>query len=187
MEPIEKPKLKIAVDFGGVLSSHDRGDPERFKPENGEHVSTVVSIPYAIEALKQLKAAGHKLYLNSFCGRNRAIETRTAIEHELPGIFDGLFFVKNKKFKGAITKYLGCDVMIDDLLDILIKIHDDAACPNPIWFKGDPTFEDKQKIPKTKKIIEMYSWKDADETISKIRPSAIADPTIDISAMIHNI
>ena len=181
---MESPQqhLKIAIDFGGVLSCHDRG-----QPASGEHESTAVSMPHCIEAMKQLKAAGHKLYLNSFCGRNRAIETKAAIDKEIPGIFDEVYFVKSKKFKGALCKHLGCDVMIDDRLDILTNIHDAKHCPNLMWFKGDPTFEDKQKIPPTKNILEIYSWENAVKMIAEMKPTATADPKIDISPFIHSI
>jgi hypothetical protein len=170
--------LKIGVDFGGVLSIHDQGERA-----GAEHNNTTINIPEALESLRLLKQAGHKLYLNSFCGKNRAMETKAAIEKEAPGLFDGLFFVKNKKFKGAITRYLGCDAMIDDRLDILQDIQ---GC-KPIWFKGDPTFEDTNKLPRRTNIVEAFTWKEAVEICMNLKPTAIADPTVEIVPFLHMV
>ena len=172
--------LNIGIDFGGVLSVHDEPNAD-----GASHKSTAINIVDAVDSLKLLKEAGHKLYLNSFCGRRRAVETKAAIEKEIPNIFDGIYFVKSKKYKDDITKFIGCDVMIDDTLDILVNIHHSKTCSNLFWFQGDPTFSDKRKIPKGTNIIAVDSWKKIVDICSHMKPSAIADPSIDIEPKRH--
>lgn len=103
----------IGIDFGGVLSIHDAPDTGK------EHRSVAINMPHAIDALRRLKAAGHKLVLVSFAGKSRSAETRASIEATCPDIFDQVYFVKDKGYKLAICRYAGCDVMIDDRADVL--------------------------------------------------------------------
>ena len=139
----------VAIDFGGVLSIHQEST-------SSEHRSTAINIPGSIEALEAMKKFGHKLYINSFCGRSRAIETRDSINKKVPGLFDGLYFVKSKPYKGYITKFIGADVMIDDTLEVLEEIQKiDPTC-HLIWFTGDPGFSHHAPIPNG--IIEFDSW-----------------------------
>jgi hypothetical protein len=167
--------LKIAVDFGGVLSIHDKGNLD-----GRAHKSVSINIPDALDSLKFLKSQGHKLYINSFCGKGRAALTRQALIDNASGVFDDVYFVRDKKFKGLVTKYLGCDVMIDDTLEILTRIRDDKTCPEVIWFAGDPTFSDpRHTLPKFK------SWPQIVEYIGTIKPSAIADDSVDLKNKLY--
>jgi hypothetical protein len=170
--------LSIAVDFGGVLSIHDKSNTD-----GKEHRSTSINMKDAMDCLKLLKSQGHKLYLNSFCGKSRAVETKKAINEQIPGLFDGIYFVKDKKFKGLITKMLGCDVMIDDTLDILLEIQKNKTCSNLIWFTGDPSFDDKRTA---ENITNCDSWQNIIKCISLIKPVGLPDNTIDIKSKIYN-
>jgi hypothetical protein len=62
-------------------------------------------MPGCKEALEKL-SVNNDLVLVSFCGRQRAIETKASIEKNLPGLFRECIFVKDKKKKGEI-----CDVI----------------------------------------------------------------------------
>lgn len=114
--------MKIGIDFGGVLSINDT--ITTLTP----HRNTVIDMPGAKEAIIEL-AKHHELFLISFCGKRRAIETKESIIKA--GIFDcftSLYFVKHPDYKSQITTYLGCDIMIDDTIDVLDNIskHNDT-------------------------------------------------------------
>lgn len=114
--------MKIGIDFGGVLSITDT--ITTLKP----HMNTSIDMPGAKEAIIEL-AKHHELFLISFCGKRRAIETKASII--TAGIFDyftSLYFVKHPEYKSQITKYIGCDLMIDDNIDVLDNIskHNDT-------------------------------------------------------------
>lgn len=107
--------MKIGVDFGGVLSITDIS--------GAEHRNVSVNMPLAADSLRQFVAAGHTLYLISFCGRTRAFETRDSIaSHGLSELFTGQFYVKKKEYKGEICKAFGIDYMIDDCVDVLESV-----------------------------------------------------------------
>lgn len=96
----------IAVDFGGVMSIHDRG-------AGHEHVKTEINMPHCIESLRHL-AQHNDLVLVSFCGYNRALETKKAVDTTIPGVFKRLIFVKDKTKKGLVCAAIGAGFMIDD-------------------------------------------------------------------------
>lgn len=171
--------LKIGIDFGGVLSIHD-GEPIAV-----EHRSTAINMPNAIESLHLLKKLGHKLYLISFCGKTRAVQTKKSIDDNIPDLFEETYFVKSKKYKKDITKYVGCDIMIDDTLDILVDIEKTRSCPNNIWFKGDPTFDDPRKNPRNMKIISATSWPDVVKICSTCQPATEPDSMVDLNGKIY--
>jgi len=118
-------KFNIGIDFGGVLSIHDDKNTNMF---GLEHRNTAINMPFAHDALSTLKKLGHNLYLISFCGKNRAIETRKSIEDsEYSNLLNSLYFVKGKPYKDKLCQYLGCHFVIDDSVDVLdnIKVHND--------------------------------------------------------------
>lgn len=124
--------LKIGIDFGGVLSIHDGG--------LSEHRETTINMPGAVEAIKRLHSAGHKLFIISFCGRSRAVETRASLAKAgLSEFFEDQFFCKDKSNKALICKYLGCDVMIDDRTEILEKVRAINPLINAVLFGEEPT------------------------------------------------
>jgi len=112
----------IAIDFGGVLSVHDRGGSEHFK--------TDLDMPGCIDALKLL-SVNNDLVLVSFCGKSRAFETKQSIEQTIPGLFKRLIFVKDKKFKGKVCSVIGASFMIDDREEVLDHIVDPCV---PVLF-----------------------------------------------------
>jgi len=148
--------LTIAIDFGGVLSITQEMDDILLG-----HKSTDINIPGSIDALINMKKKGHKLFINSFCGKARAIQTRSSIEQKVPGVFDGLYFVKNKKFKGYITQFIGANVMIDDTLEVLETIREyDSEC-HLIWFTGDlreKTGTFLNNVSSANGIVMLDSW-----------------------------
>lgn len=104
--------MNIGIDFGGVLSENYNN--------NLEHVNTKINIPNAIESLIKLKILGNHLFLISYCGEQRAIETKQSIiDNNLENIFDGIYFVKKRKYKKYLCNNLNCHFMIDDNKDIL--------------------------------------------------------------------
>lgn len=126
-------KFNIGVDFGGVLSSKDT--------KGAEHVNTCIDMPFAIESLLKLKALGHKLFLISFCGKTRAIETKQSLETTMisestscASLFDAIYFVKDTKFKRPMCEYLNCHFMVDDRDDILLDVQYSACKTIPILF-----------------------------------------------------
>jgi len=132
-----------------------------------EHRSTLINIDGAIESLKKLKENGHKLYLNSFCGKSRAIETKQAIQEQIPEVFEELFFVKNKDCKRYVTDMLGADVMIDDTLDVLQTIQGNHTCPHLIWFVEECESQDG--------IIMCNSWKEIVEYCTALAQKTLSD------------
>lgn len=121
-------KFNIGIDFGGVLSVHDRGE--------SEHINTSINMPNAQKALETLQ--NHNLYLVSFCGKNRAVETHESlVDTGLSKLFQKEYYVKDKKFKSDVCKYLGCHFMIDDRIGILDNVK--AVNPNiiTILFGGE--------------------------------------------------
>jgi hypothetical protein len=88
--------MKIGIDFGGVLSIPDGED------KNG-HVNTSIDMPGALEALLFLKKQEHSLFLISFAGKQRSLDTRKSIEKINPNLFDEMYFVKDKMTKALVV------------------------------------------------------------------------------------
>jgi hypothetical protein len=153
--------LDIGIDFGGVLSIHASNDVK-----GGEHRRFDIDMPEAIESLKKLKEQGHRLHLISFCGNKRAQQTAASLKNQCDGLFYSLFFVRNKKFKGAVCKMLGCDIMIDDRPEVLKSVVLDVPTIVPILFTGDPSFTDSgnNKCP----VNDAASWKEIVELINRL-------------------
>lgn len=139
MSTTESKSFTIAVDFGGVLSIHDSKNTT-----GSEHHNVSINMAGALEALASLKKAGHKLHLVSFCGHRRAVETAESIGKSAPGVFDSLYFVRDKAYKKHICAYLGADIMIDDTLPILVDIAKHGEPRQLILFSGDPGFKNQE-------------------------------------------
>lgn len=111
-------KLIIAIDYGGVCSIHS----EQYENNNLDK-EIGINMEGCLDALFKLKENGHRLILNSFCGKKRAESTRKYFytleaEHNKP-IFDEIYFVKKRDYKKHICDKVGADILIDDRLDIL--------------------------------------------------------------------
>jgi len=174
-----KNALCIGIDFGGVLSIHDRGD------RSGEHKSVAINMPDGMKSLAQLKKDGHQLHLISFCGKKRAQETRQSLS-----VVEELcsqYYVKDKTFKKSVCKFLGCDIMIDDNLDILIgivKMLPNIVC---IFFQGDPGWEESNQKTYVKNIIKASSWLEVLTIINQlnIKNTNKPDLTVDLASKIY--
>lgn len=161
----------IGIDFGGVLSIHDSNI-------GAEHINTIIDVPMALESLMKLKGYGHKLYLISFCGKNRAIETKKSIEKYCPNLFDDIYFVKDRKYKKDICEYLNCDYMIDDREDILQEVIKSSCRTIPILFGGDIDSH----------FLKAKDWNDVLSIISNNdRVSEKKELVINIDKKIHKI
>lgn len=131
--------FNIGIDFGGVLSAHDA-------TIGAEHVNTAIDIPLAVDNLLKLRGLGHKLFLISFCGKSRAVETIKSLKDSYisagiscADLFSGIFFVKDKKFKKEMCEYLNCHFMVDDREDILQSINESLCKTVPILFGTEET------------------------------------------------
>jgi FMN phosphatase YigB (HAD superfamily) len=171
--------LNIGIDFGGVLSIHDSDHTH-----DKQHRNLAINMEGALESLQELKRLGHKLYLISFCGKSRAIETANSIKSTVPEIFDGLFFVKNKDYKKHICQHLNCDVMIDDTLPILVDIAKHTKNIQLVCYTGDPSYNDPANT-RINNITLIDSWKDIVEFCSKQSPIQQLESTVDISKFIY--
>jgi hypothetical protein len=89
-------------------------------------------------ALETLVKMGHELFIMSFCGKNREVESRQAldaIKHLIPE--SNWVFVRDRKLKSVRCSELGLDVMIDDRLDILqhfVRAQVPRVTKQLIWF-----------------------------------------------------
>lgn len=186
--------LKIGIDFGGVLSIHDRGREDSTSPSlsaiveasTGEHRSVAINMSNALEVLKTLKTLG-KLYLISFAGKTRARETRESIMQTCPDIFDEMFFVKDKKFKKDVCKSLGCDIMIDDTVEILEDISKSVKGIDLLWFQGDPTFPAEIKGQKISNdgITQVQSWEEIQKFVEHRRTERNTPCPIDLNKKLY--
>jgi hypothetical protein len=174
--------LKIGIDYGGVLCSTG----SYIETDDTEY-NTEINIEGALLALTDLKLQGHDLYLISFCGRHRAEETRHIINTRYPNLFTELYFVTKKSNKAGIIDYLGCDVMIDDRIEILQNIHRHIPSTQCIWFIGDPAFERDQTYTQDFALTITKSWSEVTTCISKLTPTARAMNTeINITKLLNS-
>lgn len=164
--------MNIGIDFGGVLSTTKNKEDIK-----NEHNNINIDIPNAIKSLIELKNKGHKLFLISYCGEQKAIETKESIiKNNLINVFDGLYFVKKRKYKADICKYLNCHFMIDDNKDILKNIKKDNTKIIPILFGKESA-----------KFNYAFEWKDIIKIIELTQYSEINNNFNNIIDLCHNI
>ena len=153
--------LRIAIDFGGVLSKKDAPSKTDDKAQSKGHRSTAIDMPGAPEALSLLSTRGHQLVLLSFCGKTRALGTKKAIlEHaHARHWFRDLFFVKDILNKKLVVAAAKCNVMIDDTLDILLDIAKSDDCKGVVlvWFR--PAVLDEEDQPTEKEVALVQEHK----------------------------
>lgn len=119
--------FNIGIDFGGVLSVHDG--------PKAKHINVCVDIEYVEESLQKLKDRGHNLFLISFCGRTRAIETKKSLDESgLSRFFTSQTYVKKRDYKRQICELNNCHFMIDDREDILRNVLNNGSNTIPILF-----------------------------------------------------
>lgn len=183
-EATEFIPLKIGIDFGGVLSMYDK---HHSRSDEDEHQSIEINMPNAIESLIKLKETGHQLYLISYCGERRAIETKRSLLQTLPrkDLFDGLYFVQKTSHKADVCRSLGCDIMIDDKLKILNNIHRQIPTMKFLWFVSP---EMNNYSPD---MIKVESWSDIMKTIDEILIHQVirhqADSSVLLNDKLHDI
>lgn len=162
-------QLKIGVDYGNVCSTDAEGYERNDNNEYG------INVPDCLPTLQRLKNDGHILYLISFCGNNRAVQTKRYFDSLPNNPFAGLFFVKNRDYKNYICRHLGLDVMIDDRNDVLCTITDAIT----IQFTQYVNAERRGRyIPN----IRAGSWVETYNYLSNLRSLALVPETqLDIS------
>ena len=176
--------LRIGVDFGGVLSIFQNFHQ---RSEDDEHESVEVNMPDAIESLVKLKESGHELYLISYCGRRRAVETKQSLLKAIPrsDLFNELYFVRNKSHKADVCLALGCDIMIDDKLKNLNSIHKLIPTMKLLWFASP----DMKSHPPN--MIKVESWSDIMKAIDMIITNQMirhqADSRVLLDGKLHNV
>jgi hypothetical protein len=152
--------LKIGIDFGGVLSIYDK---HCNRSDEDEHQSIEINMPNAIESLIKFKDIGHQLYLISYCGDRRAIETKRSILRTLPrkDLFNELYFVQRTSHKADVCRLLGCDIMIDDKLKILNNIQRIIPTMKLIWFSSSDIYHSPE-------MLKVNSWCDLIKIIDEV-------------------
>ena len=119
--------MNIGIDFGNVLSILDEENKSR---------NLCMNMPFALDSLFTLKSQGHKLFLISFCGKSRPLETSTAILKEYPDLFENMFLTRAKKYKLEVYQLICADILIDDTLEILQHVNNNA--PNILTIHFNP-------------------------------------------------
>jgi len=112
----KKGAMRIGIDCGGVLF------PTNTKFEGGGEDTTQTEewMPGALQSLDTLRKLGHELFVVSFCGKRRALETREKlleVKDVIPP--EHVFIVKDKLKKGTVCRNEGIQVLIDDRQDVL--------------------------------------------------------------------
>jgi hypothetical protein len=125
--------MKIAIDVGGVLIDMS-GEDTNFDP------NAVVWMPRALEAIKALSTQ-HELYILSFCGRRREMETRVALRHK---VLDSIpekrwFFTRHRLAKRRVMRQLKLDVLVDDTEEVVQHVRNDGI--RVLWFGSTECLE----------------------------------------------
>lgn len=143
---------RIAIDFGGVLSIHDRKRTDH----TTEHINTSIDMPDVITNLQKLVDVGYHLNIVSFCGRRRAIATKQVVDET--ELFENQFYVKDKQYKVDVCASQGCHFMIDDRIDILRTFSDSNTIP--ILFSNRRNSE----------FVTFDNWNDLTDYILQYKP-----------------
>lgn len=129
--------MKIAIDVGGVLiekSNIATNEDTTFDKKNINWVEG------SIDAAKTLAKNGYTLYILSFCGKKREIETIEALtkvgfEEWIPR--ENWIFVRNRRLKAdEMTKH-GIDILIDDTNEVVHTCRHVGHCV--LHFRGGGT------------------------------------------------
>lgn len=145
----------IGIDFGGVLSIHDGGDQE--------HQNTSLNMPNALESLEELSKSGHRLLLISFCGYNRAVDTKKCIsDAQADKFFTDIYFVKMREDKKYICEKQGCHFMIDDRPNVLkfVAMHNKNIIPILFGAQKHPHYKCAETWKDVMKIISETNFFD---------------------------
>ena len=112
--------MKIAIDVGGVLIeksiSEQVGEDTVFNPND------IQWVPGALDAIRTLATSGHILYILSFCGKRREMETRIALKTSGVDTWineSNWFFVRNRRLKAPCMKEHNLELLIDDTHEVV--------------------------------------------------------------------
>lgn len=180
MTSLETSKIRVGCDFGGVLSKLDKGKEDKGEKE---HISTCINMKGAVKRIQKLKEDFNcELFIISYCGFSRAEKTKESLETSgLSSLFNQQYYVKDRKYKKYICKYLGTDFMIDDKEEILNDVKTENTATTTILFG---------KKPNNKKHIYAKDWNEVvniidtyTDTVKKV----VDDPSLDISSYCHDV
>lgn len=170
----------VGLDFGGVLS---RISKERVsKDRSADHIDTNINMPDAVDVLTDLldptvTTRSYKFKIISYCGYSRAVQTFEALK-AYPDLFNEIYFVKDRDYKGSLCKYLGCHIMVDDRREIL----DNIRRMNPRIMTV--LFGNKKGYPHK----SVQNWNELFELIENYKFVSIdPDTSVDISGLIHDV
>lgn len=127
--------MKIAIDVGGVLIEKSDVATSEDTTFDKEHVNWVEG---AIEAVKKLATDGHTLYILSFCGKKREIDTieqliKAGFEAWIPR--ENWIFVRNRRLKAPEMTKHEIDILIDDTNEVVHTCR--TAGHRVLHFRGD--------------------------------------------------
>jgi hypothetical protein len=156
----------IGMDFGGVLCLHDK---------KGE---SKINMPGAIEALNILNKNEHDVYLISYGGSKEFIYNRwlNIKKDGYDVYFTHQYYVKQRNFKKYICDYIGCQIMIDDRIEILDDIKENNPGIITILF-GEYTTNESHYLAN--------NWEQVVELINNIRVNPQPLKDIDVSNYIQ--
>jgi len=156
----------IGIDFGGVLSIHDRTQNNLID----EHTHTTLNMPNALVSIQKLVDNGHILNLISFCGRTRAYETRDSLDN-IKHLFDKQYYVKNAMDKGKICSMIGAHIMIDDRIDILDSVK--LNSPKTITILFNTATNEGDTCSNSDNHISVKNWDEAFNLIMSLKCNKI--------------
>jgi len=174
MEIEIKTTLRIGVDMGGVCV-HKAKDYEN----SDNDFDGTINMEGCVEAIRKLRAEGHYIVLVSFCGYARAVDTNERLKKDYSDLFDEVWFVKKRHFKHNIAVKRGLDVMIDDNMDILIKM----STVHRIHFTAD--VPDCQ-LDKLEDAHRAKNWTEVLLLLKRLEPKGHAPVEMDVSTMIYD-
>lgn len=140
--------MNIGIDAGGVMFVHTDLTIDE------DTSSTTNWIEGAIEGMKKLKSHGHRLFLVSFAGKRRGIETKKVIQQTISDCIDekDMIIVNNRSKKGKVCQELGLDIMIDDHVDVLESVMKTSRKTLCFLFGNNPCDNPK--------IIRVSNWEE---------------------------
>lgn len=125
--------MKIAIDVGGVLIEKSGTSADEDTVFDPSHVNWVEGAIDAVQAL----AATNTLYILSFCGKKREVETveqliAAGFEKWIP--HENWIFVRNRRLKAGQMIEHEIDMLVDDTTEVVNTCR--AVGKRVIHFRG---------------------------------------------------
>lgn len=115
--------MKIGIDIGNVIIGGDHEDKSFF----GDTYLETPEVSDAFRSIRELKEAGHEIFLVSKCGAVVQSKTLHWLRyHEFSrrtNVTGPPFFVFDRRDKSPVARALKLDLFIDDRDDIIISMH----------------------------------------------------------------